>query len=112
MAGRAIPYVGKLVSNLIKLLPCDFEDLKCFWGLEEELSELRESLDSLANLVEDADEKQERWWLIDVRDVAYLADDVLSELSYEATRLKIQTKEVLIISFMSFNDSFYSPFHS
>ncbi|XP_065870774.1 putative disease resistance protein RGA4 [Euphorbia lathyris] len=99
MAEEAAIYMGKQISNLIKLVPYDFEDLKIFWGLEEELNKLRESLDAIADLVEDAEQKQEqmveaRRWLRKLRDAAYEADELLSELAYETTRLQIQTKEV------------------
>ncbi|XP_065870936.1 putative disease resistance protein RGA3 [Euphorbia lathyris] len=98
-AEDAVTYMGKQISNLIKLVPFEFQHLKFFWGLEKELDKLRESLDAIADLVEDAEEKQERlleerWWLRKLRDVAYEADDLLSELAYEATRLQLQTNEV------------------
>ncbi|WCJ42284.1 hypothetical protein M5689_023103 [Euphorbia peplus] len=87
-------YVGKLVSNLINLNPIDFEDLKRFWGFEEELDQLRQSLAAIGDLVEDAEQKQQttdyaRQWLINLREVAYEADDFLSELSYETSRLQV-----------------------
>ncbi|XP_065872006.1 uncharacterized protein [Euphorbia lathyris] len=99
MADEAAIYMGKQISNLIKLVPYDFEDLKIIWGLEKELNKLRELLDAIADLVEDAEQKQERMvearrWLGKVRDVAYEADELLSEFSYETTRLQIQIKEV------------------
>ncbi|XP_065870937.1 putative disease resistance protein RGA3 [Euphorbia lathyris] len=99
MAEEAVIYMGKQISNLIKLVPYDFRDLKLFWGLEEELNKLRESLDAIADLVEDAEEKQEkmveaRRWLGNLKVVAYEADDLLSELAYKTTRLQIRNQEV------------------
>ncbi|XP_065871561.1 putative disease resistance protein RGA4 [Euphorbia lathyris] len=98
-------YVGKLPSNLIKLISIDFEDLKRFWGFEEELNQLRESLVAIADLVEDAEVKQrmtdERLWLRSLRKVAYEADDLLSELAYETTRLQIHNQEVHKLSSIS-----------
>ncbi|WCJ25645.1 hypothetical protein M5689_007515 [Euphorbia peplus] len=90
---EGLTYVGKLPFNLIKLLAIDFDDLKRFWGLEEELNQLRQSLAAIADLVEDAEEKQRmidvRWWLKNLKQVAYEADDLLSELAYETTRLQV-----------------------
>ncbi|WCJ19994.1 hypothetical protein M5689_002260 [Euphorbia peplus] len=98
MAEEPMIYMGKIVSNLIKLLPYDFQDLKIFWGLEEELNDLQESMDEVADLVEDAEEKQDhmvqaRRWLRKLRDEAYEAENLLSQLAYETTRFKILTKK-------------------
>ncbi|WCJ42289.1 NB-ARC domain-containing disease resistance protein [Euphorbia peplus] len=87
-------YVGKLVSNLINLSPVGFEDLKRVWGFEEELNQLHQSLAAIADLVEDAEQKQETMvdatrWLRNLKEVAYQADDLLSELSYQTTRLQV-----------------------
>ncbi|XP_065872239.1 putative disease resistance protein RGA1 [Euphorbia lathyris] len=100
MAERGFTYVGKhILSNLIKLIPIAFEDPKSFWGFEEELNHLRESLVAIADLVEDAEEKQAAVvdageWLRNLKEVAYEADDLLSELAYETTRLQIRNQEV------------------
>ncbi|WCJ19993.1 hypothetical protein M5689_002259 [Euphorbia peplus] len=104
MAEEPMIYMGKIVSNLIKLLPYDFQDLKIFWGLEEELNDLQESMDAVADLVENAEKKQDRMvqarrWLTKLRDEAYEADNLLSQLVYETTRLKIQTKQVIVFSY-------------
>ncbi|XP_065872009.1 putative disease resistance protein RGA3 [Euphorbia lathyris] len=106
MAERGFTYVGKLLSNLIKLIPIDFENLKRFWGFEDELNQLQQSLVSIADLVEDAEEKQQtladvRGWLRNLKEVAYEADDLLSELAYETTRFQIQNQEVHSFSSIS-----------
>ncbi|WCJ42292.1 Disease resistance protein (CC-NBS-LRR class) family [Euphorbia peplus] len=100
-------YVGKLVSNLINLSPVDFEDLKRVWGFEEELNQLHQSLAAIADLVEDAEQKQETMvdatrWLRNLKEVAYQADDLLSELSYQTTRL------LQLHSFSSISRAIYS----
>ncbi|WCJ42282.1 hypothetical protein M5689_023101 [Euphorbia peplus] len=94
-------FVGTLLSNLINLNPVDFEDLKRVWGFEEELNQLHQSLAAIADLVEDAEKKQEtmedvRQWLRNLKEVSYEADDLLSELSYQTTRLQVS----LILEFM------------
>ncbi|WCJ20007.1 hypothetical protein M5689_002272 [Euphorbia peplus] len=88
-------YVGSLLSNLINSLPIEFEDLKTFWGFQDELNHLRQSLDAIAHLVEDAEDKQTvaGRWLRDLKQVAYQADDLLSELAYQTTRFKIRNQE-------------------
>ncbi|XP_065870620.1 disease resistance protein RGA2-like [Euphorbia lathyris] len=93
MTEKSFTYLGKLLTNLIKLIPIDIEDLKLFWGFEDELNQLRESLVAIADLVEDAEQKQEtvenaRRWLRYLKETAYEADDLLSELAYETTRLQ------------------------
>ncbi|WCJ19996.1 hypothetical protein M5689_002262 [Euphorbia peplus] len=114
MDDTRVTYVGSLLSNLIKLIPVDFEHLKTFWGFEDQLNQLRESVVVIADLVEDAEQKQDtmedarRWlrnlkevneqkqdtvedarrWLRNLKEVAYEADNLLSELAYETTRLQ------------------------
>ncbi|WCJ20015.1 hypothetical protein M5689_002280 [Euphorbia peplus] len=85
-------YVGKLLSSLMKLIPIDFEDLKRFWGFKDELDLLRQSLVAISDLVEDAEQKQKtshemRLWMRNLRDVADEAENLLSALAYETTRL-------------------------
>ncbi|WCJ42283.1 hypothetical protein M5689_023102 [Euphorbia peplus] len=85
-------YVGKLVSNLINLNAVGFEDLKHFWGFEVEFDQLHQSVSAIAELVEE--KKHERvgdadWWLINLKEVAYQLDDLLSELSYQTSRLEV-----------------------
>ncbi|WCJ19762.1 hypothetical protein M5689_002039 [Euphorbia peplus] len=93
MADRGFAYAGNLLSNLIKLIPVDFEHLKTFWGLEDELDQLRQSVVAIADLVEDAEQKQDtveeaRWWLTILKEIACETDNLLSELAYETTRLQ------------------------
>ncbi|XP_065871104.1 disease resistance protein RGA2-like isoform X2 [Euphorbia lathyris] len=92
-------YLGNILSNLINLIPHDFQELKAFWGFGEELNLLRRSLDGISDLVERREANQQKWeslrvWLRKLKEVAYEADDLLSELAYETTRLQIQNKEV------------------
>ncbi|WCJ20000.1 hypothetical protein M5689_002266 [Euphorbia peplus] len=94
MADANHTYVGKLVSNLIKSSPIEFEDLKRFWGLEDELNQLRESLLSISDLLEGSERKQHRkeianWWFGTLKEEAYEADDLLSQLSYQTTLLQV-----------------------
>ncbi|WCJ20017.1 hypothetical protein M5689_002282 [Euphorbia peplus] len=93
MPTSGLTYLGNLLSNLIKLIPVDFEHLKTFWEFEDELDQIRESLVVIADLVEVAEQKQDtvektRWWLTILKEKAYEADDLLSELAYETTRLQ------------------------
>ncbi|XP_065870721.1 putative disease resistance protein At3g14460 [Euphorbia lathyris] len=82
-------YVGKLPSNLIKLF--NFEDLKRFWGFEDELDKLRESLFAIADLVEDAEKKQ-RGWLRYLKEAAYEAETCF--LSWLMKLLDFSIKEL------------------
>ncbi|WCJ19990.1 hypothetical protein M5689_002256 [Euphorbia peplus] len=92
-------YLGKLLSNLINSTPYNFQELQAFWGFGDEFELLWRSLYTVADLVETLEELQDeldsvRMWLREMKEVAYEADDLLSELSYEATRLKNQSLEV------------------
>ncbi|XP_065871349.1 putative disease resistance protein RGA3 [Euphorbia lathyris] len=119
MAERGYVYVGKLLSNLINLIPVDFEDLKRFWGFEDQLNQLRQLLVAIADLVEGAEQKQEtvvyaRRWLRNLKEAAYEADNLLSELAYETTRLQIRNQEVNSFSSTSraINDARKAKFRS
>ncbi|WCJ34275.1 NB-ARC domain-containing disease resistance protein [Euphorbia peplus] len=102
MATSGQTFMGKLPSKLIKLMGFEFdEDLKNFWGFKQELNLLQKSVVSITNLVPDAEEKQRpdinvRDWLRNVKEVAYHIDDLLSDLAYETTRLRILNQEVSI----------------
>ncbi|XP_026423535.1 putative disease resistance protein RGA4 isoform X2 [Papaver somniferum] len=61
------------------------------WGLENELRRLKKTLEKIAPVTDDAENRQEteevvRVWLRKLKDAAYDVDDVLDEFSYEAMR--------------------------
>ncbi|WCJ20013.1 hypothetical protein M5689_002278 [Euphorbia peplus] len=104
MADASHTYVGSLLSNLINSLPIEFEDLKTFWGFQDELNHLRQSLDAITVLVEGAEHKQwraavARWWLRNLKEAAYQADDLLSLLAYQTTRLQVSKRHMSYFSF-------------
>ncbi|WCJ20016.1 hypothetical protein M5689_002281 [Euphorbia peplus] len=94
MAENRFIYLGKLISNLINLIGIEFEDLKEFWGFEDEVNQLRNTLVAIDDLVEDAEQKQRtvvdvRWWLRFLKQDAYQTQDLLSELAYQTTRIQV-----------------------
>ncbi|XP_065870548.1 putative disease resistance protein RGA3 isoform X1 [Euphorbia lathyris] len=92
MAEAVLTYFGEAALN--KLILLITEELKFVWGFDKELNKLRESLDAIAGVAQDAEEKQVakvavRQWLKKLKDVAYEAEDLLDELTYETLRLKV-----------------------
>ncbi|KAK6266325.1 hypothetical protein QUC31_017162 [Theobroma cacao] len=68
------------------------------WGFEEELEKLGYSLPIIRALLQDAEERQRndkpvKLWLDKLRDVAYEADDVLDEFTYEILRRKVEIRD-------------------
>ncbi|XP_012090562.1 disease resistance protein RGA2 [Jatropha curcas] len=71
------------------------EEIKLVWGFDEELNSLKDSLAMIHDVLQDAEEQQAtqmavRRWLKKLKDVAYDAESVLDELSYEMLRQKVE----------------------
>nr|XP_023896978.1 putative disease resistance protein RGA3 [Quercus suber] len=80
-----------------KLISLATEQIGLAWGFEEELIQLRESVEMIQDVLADAERKQvsDRFvmrWLQRLKDVAYDADDVLDELAYENLRRKVEIR--------------------
>ncbi|WCJ19991.1 hypothetical protein M5689_002257 [Euphorbia peplus] len=100
-------YLGNLVSNLINSTRYDFQQLQAFWGFGDEFKQLHQKLSAIADLVKGLEARHERsdeirMKLREIDEVAYEADDLLSELAYETTRLQIQPKKVCVARIYSF----------
>ncbi|WCJ19989.1 LRR and NB-ARC domains-containing disease resistance protein [Euphorbia peplus] len=92
-------YIGKLLTNIISSTPYDFEELKAFWGFGDELEELRRSIVAIADPLQRLEANQIRSFqmkkrLLQLKQVAYEAHDLLSHLSYQTTTFKIQSIQV------------------
>ncbi|XP_030940330.1 putative disease resistance protein RGA3 [Quercus lobata] len=80
-----------------KLISLATEQIGLAWVFEEELTQLRESVEMIQDVLADAERKQvsDRFvmrWLQRLKDVAYDADDVLDELAYEILRRKVEIR--------------------
>lgn len=85
------------------------------WGVEDELKKLNDTLEMIATVTSDAENKQVnsasvRLWLRWLRDVVYDADDVLDEFSYEAMRRsEIHRKRDQVLEFFSSSSALSFP---
>ncbi|XP_026430911.1 putative disease resistance protein RGA1 [Papaver somniferum] len=85
------------------------------WGVEDELKKLKNTLEMIAAVTSDAENKQVnsasvRLWLRWLRDVAYDADDVLDEFSYEAMRRsEIHRRRDQVLEFFSSSSALSFP---
>ena len=71
-----------------------FEEIGSIWGVKDELQKLKDIVSTIQAVLQDAEEKQDmnhqvRNWLMKLRDVAYDADDVLSDFSTEDLRRRV-----------------------
>ena len=85
MAEAVLTDVAKEI--LSKLIPLVTEQIGLFWGFNDELTRLRESVELIQSVLADAERRQAReeavrLWLRRLKDLAYDADDVLDELAY------------------------------
>ncbi|KAJ4833668.1 hypothetical protein Tsubulata_022886 [Turnera subulata] len=72
------------------------EGIQLAWGFKAKLKKLSQSLESIRAVLRDAEDKQAekpsvKDWLQRLREVAYVADDVLDEFGYEVLRQKVET---------------------
>ncbi|XVE80811.1 hypothetical protein DITRI_Ditri15bG0010400 [Diplodiscus trichospermus] len=88
--------VGAVVEViLVKVISLATQQISLVLGFKEELTMLHDSFTVIKALLQDADKRQEedravKLWLERLRDIAYDADDVLDEFSYELLRKKVE----------------------
>ena len=80
-----------------KLISVATEQISLAWGFKEDLTRLLDSLEMIQDVLADAERRQEsdrsvRRWLQRLKDVAYVADDVLDEFAYEILRRKVEIR--------------------
>ncbi|XP_065871805.1 putative disease resistance protein RGA3 isoform X3 [Euphorbia lathyris] len=86
-------------------------EIKQAWGLDDELTRLRDSLAMVRALLQDAEDQQMtqlaiRRWLKKLKVWAYDAEDVLDDLAYEVLRQKVETEnkaEAKVRNFLTFS---------
>ncbi|XP_057957202.1 putative disease resistance protein RGA3 [Malania oleifera] len=71
------------------------EEIKLAWGFKGELKNLEDSLKKIQAVLHDAQKRQVREktvqiWLKDLEEIAYDAEDVLTEFSYEMLRRQVE----------------------
>jgi hypothetical protein len=74
-----------------------FLDFVCRAGLQENLGKWRKTLSTIQTMLDDAEEKQHtdravKEWLDDLRDLAYDVDDIVDELTTEASTAENQAR--------------------
>ncbi|XP_065849951.1 putative disease resistance protein RGA3 [Euphorbia lathyris] len=84
--------IERAMNRVLSLIT---EEIKRAWGLDEELTKLRDSLTMVHDLLQDAEEQQMsklavRCWLKKLKVWAYDAEDVLDDLAYEVLRRKVE----------------------
>uniref|UniRef100_A0A7N2MU19 Disease resistance protein RGA3 n=2 Tax=Quercus lobata TaxID=97700 RepID=A0A7N2MU19_QUELO len=110
MAEAVLTDVAKEI--LSKLIPLVTEQIGLFWGFNDELTRLRESVELIQSVLADAERRQAReeavrLWLRRLKDLAYDADDVLDELAYEILRRKVEIRNQMkrkVCFFFSFSN--------
>uniref|UniRef100_A0A2N9FPP5 Disease resistance N-terminal domain-containing protein n=1 Tax=Fagus sylvatica TaxID=28930 RepID=A0A2N9FPP5_FAGSY len=90
---EAIP-VGLVRKIIERLGSTTFKEIGSIWGVKGELENLKNTFSAIQAVLQDAEEKQDtnnqvRDWLMKLRDVAYDADDVLSDFSTEDLRRRV-----------------------
>ncbi|XP_057957439.1 putative disease resistance protein RGA3 [Malania oleifera] len=89
------------------------EEIKLVWGFKGELKNLEESLKKIQAVMHDAQKRQVREktiqiWLKDLEEIAYDAEDVLTEFSYEMLRRQVQIQNQFM-KMVRYFCSFSSP---
>ncbi|KAE8680848.1 Detected protein of unknown function [Hibiscus syriacus] len=92
-------YVGAVLEAVLsKVIPITTEHIDLAWGLQDELTRLGDSLEMIKAFLQDAEEGRTKnnlvkLWLQRLKVVAYKADDVLDEFSYEILRRKVEIQD-------------------
>jgi len=81
-------------SLLVKLGTFAGQEFCLAWGLEADIARLEKRLSAIAAVLSDAEQKQSkndkiRFWLNDLREVLYDAEDVLDEIECETLRRQV-----------------------
>ncbi|XP_026429743.1 putative disease resistance protein RGA3 [Papaver somniferum] len=80
------------VSQILnKLVPVVAQEISLAWGVKDELKKVQRTLDMILAVITDAERRQEeeeavRLWLRSLKDVAFDADDVMDDFTYETLR--------------------------
>ncbi|GLT71207.1 hypothetical protein SLA2020_432410 [Shorea laevis] len=88
------PIIKEVVSKAISFAN---EQICLAWGFKKEMTNLKESLEMIQDVLQDAENKQEgdlavRRWLQNLENVAYDAVDVLDEYAYKLLQLEVETQ--------------------
>ena len=102
--------VDRLIANAFSLHASEYIGFES--SFKAELKNLLETLFKIKFLLDDAQKRQSsdksmRNWLMDLRDVAYDADNMLDEFSYESFWQEVQTQNLMVDQVRSF--SFCNP---
>ncbi|GLT32414.1 hypothetical protein SLA2020_070840 [Shorea laevis] len=89
--------LGPVIEEaLFKLASFTARQIRFAWGLEKELSTLRDSLNLIQLVLQNAEEQQSeaaiRHWLQGLKDVAYDMVDVLDDVEYEVLQQRVETQ--------------------
>jgi ABC-type multidrug transport system fused ATPase/permease subunit len=101
---------------MAKVMSLTSEHISSAWGFKEELRKLHVSLTKIQAVLHDAEKRQVsdesvRIWLLELKDVAYGADNVLDEFGYEILRQKVETQnKKKVRSFFSLSNPIVFPF--
>ncbi|XP_058078826.1 putative disease resistance protein RGA3 [Magnolia sinica] len=95
MAEAVVSALLQLVTE--KLASPILEQCGLWWGVHEEMENLRSTLSTIQAVLEDAEEQPVKSkvlenWLGKLKDVAYDADDILDEFTTEAKRRKVEVQ--------------------
>ena len=114
MAEVVVSVVAKgIIAKVVSLAS---EHISSAWGFKEELEKLRESFTKIQAVLHDAEKRRVsdesvRIWLLELKDVAYGADNVLDEFGYEILRQKVETQnKKKVRSFFSLSNPIVFPF--
>uniref|UniRef100_A0A2N9HK86 Rx N-terminal domain-containing protein n=1 Tax=Fagus sylvatica TaxID=28930 RepID=A0A2N9HK86_FAGSY len=90
---EAIPF-GLAQKIIERLSSVAFEEIGSIWGVKGEFENLKNTFSTIQAVLQDAEQKQDtnnqvKDWLMKLRDVAYDADNVLSDFSTEDLRRRV-----------------------
>ncbi|XP_011038383.1 PREDICTED: putative disease resistance protein RGA3 isoform X5 [Populus euphratica] len=89
------PFASTIAQSLlVKLGTFAGQEFCLAWGLEADIARLEKRLSAIAAVLSDAEQKQSkndkiRFWLNDLREVLYDAEDVLDEIECETLRRQV-----------------------
>ncbi|XP_050258774.1 putative disease resistance protein RGA3 [Quercus robur] len=101
---------------LVKAMSLASKHIGSVWGFKKELRKLQVSLTKIQAVIHDAEKRQisdesVKSWLLELKDVAYEADNVLDEFGYEILRQKVESqKRKKVRSFFSPSNPIVFPF--
>ncbi|KAM7465029.1 hypothetical protein LguiB_012591 [Lonicera macranthoides] len=96
MAEAILSIIGKQI--LSKVLSLAADEVSLAWGFKGELKRLEKRLEMVQALLSDATENKSQLkavqiWLNNLNDVAYEADALLDEFTYETLRRKVENRQ-------------------